>query len=66
LWQQITTDVLGIETEMVLSDNLTLRACAVIAARAAGLVGSLDEGAALFSPRTTTLVPDAALHEHYE
>ena len=37
-----------------------------LAARAAGLVGSLDEGAALFSPRTTTLVPDAALHEHYE
>ncbi|MDZ7930910.1 MAG: FGGY-family carbohydrate kinase [Rhodococcus sp. (in: high G+C Gram-positive bacteria)] len=65
LWQQITTDVLGIETEMVLSDNLTLRACAVIAARAAGLVESLDEGAALFRPRTTALVPDAAMHEHY-
>lgn len=65
LWQQITTDVLGIETEMVLTDNLTLRACAVIAASAAGLVGSLNEGAALFAPRTTRLVPDASLHEHY-
>lgn len=65
LWQQVTTDVLGIETELVLTDNLTLRACAVIAAAAAGLVGSLDEGAALFAPRTRTLIPDVRLREHY-
>jgi ribulose kinase len=65
LWQQTTVDVLGREAEIVDGDNLTLRACAVIAATGAGLVGSLDEGAALFAPRTRTLTPDPARHAVY-
>ena len=65
LWQQVTVDVLGREAEIVDGDNLTLRACAVIAATGAGLVGSLDEGAALFSPRTRTLTPDPGRHAVY-
>ncbi len=60
LWQQVTVDVLGREAEIVDGDNLTLRACAVIAATGAGHVASLDEGAALFAPRTRTLSPDPA------
>ena len=32
LWQQVTVDVLGREVELVVGDNLTLRACAVIGA----------------------------------
>ena len=47
LWQQVTVDVLGREVEIVVGDNLTLRACAVIGATAAGLVRDLDEGAVL-------------------
>ena len=65
LWQQVSVDVLGREAELVDSDNLTLRACAVIAATGAGHVGSLDEGAALFAPRTRTLTPDPARHAVY-
>jgi len=65
LWQQVTVDVLGREAEIVAGDNLTLRACAVIAATGAGLVGSLDEGAARFAPRTRTLTPDPGRHEVY-
>ena len=65
LWQQVTVDVLGREAEIVDGDNLTLRACAVIAATGAGLVGSLDEGAALFAPRTRTLTPEPARHAVY-
>lgn len=65
LWQQVSVDVLGREAEIVTGDNLTLRACAVIAATGAGHVASLDEGAALFAPRTRTLVPDPARHAVY-
>ena len=65
LWQQVTVDVLGREAEIVAGDNLTLRACAVIAATGAGHVASLDEGAALFAPRTRTLTPDARRHAVY-
>ena len=65
LWQQVTVDVLGREAEVVSGDNLTLRACAVIAATGAGHVATLDEGAALFAPTTRTLVPDAAAHAVY-
>lgn len=65
LWQQVTVDVLGREAEIVAGDNLTLRACAVIAATGAGLVGSLDEGAARFAPRTRTLTPHPGRHEVY-
>ena len=65
LWQQVTVDVLGREAEIVAGDNLTLRACAVIAATGAGHVATLDEGAALFAPRTRTLIPDPRRHAVY-
>jgi ribulose kinase len=65
LWQQVTVDVLGREAEIVAGDNLTLRACAVIAATGAGLVRDLDEGAALYAPHTRTLRPDAGRHVLY-
>ena len=65
LWQQVTVDVLGREAEIVEGDNLTLRACAVIAATGAGHVASLDEGAALFAPRTRVLEPDPGRHAVY-
>ena len=65
LWQQVTVDVLGREAEIVDGDNLTLRACAVIAATGAGLVRDLDEGSALHTPRTRTLHPDPARHAVY-
>lgn len=65
LWQQVSVDVLGREAEIVDGDNLTLRACAVIAATGAGHVGSLEEGAARYAPRTRWLRPDPARHEVY-
>ncbi len=65
LWQQVTVDVLGCAAEIVDGDNLTLRACAVIAATGAGLVRDLDEGAAMFTPHTRTLTPDPARHTLY-
>ncbi|SEQ35006.1 FGGY-family carbohydrate kinase [Microlunatus flavus] len=65
LWQQVTVDVLGREAEIVSGDNLTLRACAVIAATGAGLVANLDDGASRFAPRTRTLTPDAGRHAVY-
>jgi ribulose kinase len=65
LWQQVSVDVLGRAAEIVDGDNLTLRACAVIAATGAGHVASLDEGAALFAPHTRTLEPDPARHAVY-
>jgi ribulose kinase len=65
LWQQVTVDVLGREAEIVAGDNLTLRACAVVAATGAGLVRDLDEGAALYAPHTRTLRPDAGRHAVY-
>lgn len=66
LWQQITVDLLGRDAEIVSGDNLTLRACAVIAAKGANLVSSLDEGAALFAPTTTLLSPNVDNHDHYQ
>lgn len=59
LWQQITVDVLGRPAELVVGENLTLRACAVIAATAAGVTGSLHEGAQLFAPKIRMIEPDA-------
>ena len=66
LWQQVTVDVLGREAEIVDGDNLTLRACAVIAATAAGLVRDLHEGAAAYAPPTRTLTPDLDRREVYQ
>ncbi len=65
LWQQVTVDVLGVEAQIVDGDNLTLRACAVIAATGAGLVRDLDEGAAMLTPHTRTLTPDPNRHTVY-
>ena len=65
LWQQVTVDVLGREVELVVGDNLTLRACAVIGATGAGLVRDLDEGASLYAPRTEILRHDPTHHEIY-
>ncbi|MGU3500333.1 FGGY-family carbohydrate kinase [Mycobacterium sp. C31M] len=60
LWQQVTVDVLGRPAELVVGENLTLRACAVIAATAVGATASLDEGSALFAPTIRVLEPDTA------
>ena len=65
LWQQVTVDVLGREVEMVVGDNLTLRACAVIGATGAGLVRDLDEGASLYAPQTEILRHDPTRHDIY-
>ncbi|KWX56918.1 FGGY-family carbohydrate kinase [Mycobacterium sp. NAZ190054] len=66
LWQQITVDVLGRPADLVIGENLTLRACAVIAATAAGVAASLDDGSRLFSPRIRTLEPDPERIEIYQ
>lgn len=58
LWQQITVDVLGRPAELVIGENLTLRACAVIAATAVGVAGSLHDGAQLFAPKVRLVEPD--------
>ncbi|WP_166904543.1 ribulokinase [Mycobacterium sp. DL440] len=66
LWQQITIDVLGRPAELVIGENLTLRACAVIAATAAGIVPSLGAGSRLFAPRVRLLEPDPKRTAVYE
>lgn len=58
LWQQVTVDVLGRPAEFVVGANLTLRACAAIAATGAGVTRSLVEGSRLFAPRVRVLEPD--------
>ncbi|MCV7251332.1 sugar kinase [Mycobacterium hackensackense] len=58
LWQQVTVDVLGRPAEFVVGANLTLRACAAIAATGAGVTASLVEGSRLFAPQVRTLEPD--------
>jgi ribulose kinase len=65
LWQQVTVDVLGREVEIVVGDNLTLRACAVIGATGAGLVRDLDEGASLYAPQTQILSHDTTRTDIY-
>ncbi|MGV9799816.1 FGGY-family carbohydrate kinase [Mycobacterium sp. NPDC003449] len=66
LWQQVTIDVLGRPAELVVGENLTLRACAVIAATAAGIVPSLGAGSQLFAPRVRLLEPDPKRIAVYE
>ena len=65
LWQQVTVDVLGREVEIVVGDNLTLRACAVIGATGAGLVRNLDQGASLYAPQTQILSHDTTRQDIY-
>lgn len=49
---------------LVVGDNLTLRACAVIGATGAGLVRDLDQGASLYAPKTQ-LSHDTTRHDIY-
>lgn len=66
LWRQVTVDVLGREIELVEGHNMTLRACATIAATASGLARDLDEAAALFTPRTRLLEPESNRRVAYD
>lgn len=60
LWRDVTVDLLGREVEIVEGHNMTLRACATIAATAAGLARNLDDAAEPFGPPTRTLAPSSA------
>ncbi|PSK96565.1 ribulokinase [Murinocardiopsis flavida] len=60
LWLQTTADALGRPLRLVHGDNLTLRACSVAAATAAGQVTGLAEAAAAFAPQVRTIEPDPA------
>ncbi|WP_033346742.1 FGGY-family carbohydrate kinase [Catenuloplanes japonicus] len=55
LWLDVTTEVLGREVELVDSGNLTLCACAALAATACGT--DLEEARATFAPPTVTKEP---------
>ncbi|TDQ52186.1 FGGY-family carbohydrate kinase [Actinorugispora endophytica] len=58
LWLQTTADVLGRPLNLVAGDNLSLRACSVIAAVGAGRAGSLAEAAEAFAPRVRVVEPN--------
>lgn len=60
LWRDVTVDVLGRAVEIVEGHNLTLRACATIAATVAGVERNLDDAAERFRPPTRLLEPSAA------
>lgn len=60
LWLQTTADVLGRSLRLVHGDNLSLRACSVVAAVGAGQVPGLAEAAAAFAPDVRTVEPDPA------
>lgn len=66
LWQQVTVDVLGREVELVEGHNMTLRACASIAATAAGCAESLAEAALTFAAPTRVLQPNHDRSARYE
>lgn len=66
LWLRTTADVLGRPLRLVEGDNLTLRACAVIAAAGTGQTGSLAEAAAGFALPTRTVEPDGTHREVYQ
>lgn len=57
LWLQTTADVLGRPLHVVHGDNLTLRACAVLAAAAAGYHATPEDAAKAFTPACTTTEP---------
>ncbi|TDE54692.1 sugar kinase [Nonomuraea mesophila] len=65
LWLQTTADVLGRPVSLVAGDNLTLRACSVIASVGAGRHASLAEAAAEYAPRTRTIEPIPAHRDAY-
>jgi len=65
LWVQVTSEVLGRPLELVETDNLTLRAGAVVAAAATGLYADLDDAAEAYAPTTRTITPSAAVTDTY-
>lgn len=58
LWLQTTADVLRRPVLLVENENMTLRACAALAAFGAGNYATLDEAAKTFSPSVRTIDPD--------
>ncbi|MEU1789703.1 FGGY-family carbohydrate kinase [Streptomyces sparsogenes] len=66
LWLRTTADVLGRPLRLVEGDNLTLRACAVIAASSSGQAGSLAQAAADFALPTRTVEPDPTHRDAYQ
>ncbi|MCF6475822.1 sugar kinase [Nonomuraea sp. MG754425] len=65
LWLQTTADVLGRPIRLVAGDNLTLRACSVLAAAGSGHHASLAEAAAQYAPPVRTVEPVAGNVETY-
>ncbi|MGA5759752.1 FGGY-family carbohydrate kinase [Nonomuraea bangladeshensis] len=65
LWLRTTADVLGRPVHLVTGDNLTLRACSVLAAAGTGRHASLAEAAAAYAPKCRTVEPDAAHAQAY-
>ncbi|MBT2227924.1 ribulokinase [Nonomuraea sp. NEAU-A123] len=65
LWLQATADVLGRPISLVAGDNLTLRACSVIASVGAGRHASLAEASEQYAPPVRTIEPVAAHQEVY-
>ncbi|MFC5831557.1 FGGY-family carbohydrate kinase [Nonomuraea insulae] len=65
LWLQTTADVLGRPVRLVAGDNLTLRACSVLAAAGSGWHASLAEAAAQYAPPVRTVEPVAGHVEAY-
>jgi ribulose kinase len=59
LWLQTTADVLDRPVHLVAGDNLTLRACSVLAAAGSGRYASLAEAAAQYAPQVRTVEPVA-------
>lgn len=57
LWLQTTADALGRPVNVVLNENLTLHACAALAAIVSEEYSSLDEAAAAFSPKIRVIEP---------
>ena len=66
LWLQTTADVLGRPVHLVTGDNLTLRACSVLAAAGSGRHASLEEAAAEYAPKVRTVEPVASHAQAYE
>ncbi|QFY06578.1 sugar kinase [Nonomuraea phyllanthi] len=66
LWLQTTADVLGRPVHLVAGDNLTLRACSVLASAGSGHHASLAEAAARYAPDVRTVEPVAAHVAAYE
>ncbi|GAB2870319.1 FGGY-family carbohydrate kinase [Streptomyces mayteni] len=67
LWLRTTADVLGRPLRLIRGDNLTLRACAVIAAAGVGGgAGALAAAAAGFAPVAELVEPDPATRDVHD